>query len=118
MRPHDLYRNLHTGSWSRLDRTTGRVDAHPEATAVRDVVLVVRPSGVARVRAERKKHVHAFVRGTSAEALPEAEGWQRLTYNPYRHDTFVLAADESPVRRAAWVALRADGTAWALDPSA
>jgi hypothetical protein len=118
--PHDLYRNLHTGSWSRIDRITGLVDAHPVAAAVRDARLVVQPAGRARVRAERRKTVHAYVRGTVAPA-PDADGWQRLTYNPYVHDTFVLADGPragTPVLRAAWVALRPDGTAWALDPHA
>lgn len=117
--PHDHYRNLHTGSWSRIDRTTGRVDAHPVAAAVRDARLVVQPAGRERVRTEGRKNVHAYVRGWAAPA-PDAEGWQRLTYNPYRHDTFVLADGPhagTPVLRAAWVALREDGTAWALAPT-
>ena len=123
--PYDSYRNLHTGSWSIVDRTTGQVSGHPDAALILDATLVVQPAGNKRVRSEKKKHVHAFVRGTidasqllAALSDQGAGGrWQRITYNPYKHTSFVIADSGSPVHAAPAVLLKADGTAWALGSS-
>ena len=120
--PNDSYRNLHTDTWSIVDRTTGHVSAHPDAALILNATLVVQPAGNKKVRSKKKKHVHAFVRGTNdASLLPSAlsdqsvdEKWQRITYNPYKHTSFVLADSGSPVGAASAVLLKADGTAWAL----
>jgi hypothetical protein len=120
--PNDSYRNLHTGSWSIVDRTTGQVSGHPDAALILDATLVVQPAGNKRVRIKKKKHVHAFVRGTNAASLLSAaladqgvgEKWQRITYNPYKHTSFVFADSGSPIHSAPAVLLKADGTAWAM----
>lgn len=42
--------------------------------------------------------------------------WQRITYNPYKHKSFVLVKDESVAVREAWfVEIRRDGV-WAWLP--
>jgi hypothetical protein len=43
--------------------------------------------------------------------------WQRITYNPYENDTFVLSDTDAPVVKADWVVLKSDGSAWALNPA-
>ena len=117
---HDLYRNLHTHTWSQVDRSTGLVASHPLEALILDASFVVQPAGNAKVRKDKRKHVHAYVRGRSfSEHLPNTledigDGWQRITYNPYKHTTFVLAEGEIPVSTAKAVVLKADGTAWAL----
>ena len=117
---HDIYRNLHTHTWSQVDRSTGLVASHPHEALILDASFVVQPAGNKKVRKDKKKHVHAFVRGRSfSEHLPNTledigDGWQRITYNPYKHTTFVLVEGEIPVRSAKAVVLKADGTAWAL----
>ena len=117
---HDIYRNLHTHTWSQVDRSTGLVASHPHEALILDASFVVQPAGNKKVRKDKKKLVHAFVRGRSfSEHLPNTledigDGWQRITYNPYKHTTFVLAEGEVPVSTAKAVVLKADGTAWAL----
>ena len=116
--PHQAYRNLHTGLWSIVDRSTGRVVAHRQDAIFTDVQLVVQPAGNARARKEGRKNVHAFVRGTLMEpgGIPTyGEGWCRLRYNPYVEASFLVGY--TPVTRARAVALDADGTAWALYPT-
>ena len=124
--PHDVYRNLHTATWSMIDRTIGRVVQHPIEVAIKNATFVVQPAGNAKVRRTRKKHVHAFVRGQhvvlldyrGAPCTPESvrRTGVRLTYNPYKHTAFVDADTEQPVKEAELVALFSDGSVWALNP--
>ena len=60
---HDIYRNLHTHTWSQVDRSTGLVASHPHEALILDASFVVQPAGNKKVRKDKKKHVHAFVRG-------------------------------------------------------
>lgn len=102
----EVYRNLHTGTWSVRDTRTGRVIAHPERVAVADAVFVVRPAGRVKVLAEGRKNVHAFVRGTLVEAPAELpEDAVEAYYNPYRFDSFVDRATEAPLMSAPLVVL-------------
>lgn len=102
----EIYRNLHTGTWSVRDTRTGRVVAHPNRVAVRDAQFVVRPAGRAKVLAEGRKNVHAFVRGTLVVGPVETpEGAVEAYYNPYRFDRFVDRATEAPLAEAELVVL-------------
>lgn len=69
---------------------------------IRDAQFVVSQAGRARVLRERCKNVHAGVRGTW-EVVDEPlsmKGWARVTYNPYKYDSFVRARDERPLEGA------------------
>jgi hypothetical protein len=125
--PNDVYFNLHSKRWSVVDRDTGRVAKYLDELLVLDVCFVVRQSGVAKTRRERRKNVHAFVRGSVVERTPSvaelAPGlldgpWTRIRYNPYKHTAFM--ADESgrerPVTSASVVRLDKDRTVWAVLP--
>ena len=102
----EVYRNLHTGTWSVRDTRTGRVVAHPTRVAVADAQFVVRPAGRAKVLAEGRKNVHAFVRGTLVVGPVETpEGAVEAYYNPYRFDSFVDRATEEPLVSAELVVL-------------
>ena len=59
----DVYKNLHKDIWSVRNRKTGRVITHKKLVHVRDASFVVQPAGRNKVLAEKRKNVHAFVRG-------------------------------------------------------
>ena len=94
----DVYYNLHSGLWSLLDRRTGKVYDHaPVVVSSLPVTCVVRPAGHRRVVEERRKNVHAFIRGDWLEPSDDLEGWTaragklnlvQVSYNPYRGPTF------------------------------
>jgi hypothetical protein len=120
---HDVYRNLHTGTWSVLDRHAGKVTDHPTESLVKDVHLVVQPSGNAKVRKTKKKHVHAYVRGecrpTSDLQMMTSLGLDRgvkIEYNPYKNTTFVVSDTAAPITAADWVYLASDKSVWAFNP--
>jgi len=94
-----IYWNLHKHVFSCRNTRSGRVEAHAEQVVIHDAEFVVSEAGRARVLRERSKNVHAGVRGRCE--LPSEElslrGWTRVTYNPYKYDSFVRASDEAPV---------------------
>lgn len=76
-----------------------------------DVRFAVQPAGHARVRREKRKNVHAFVRGglvyvqgLDGEDLPHTVsrfvGGPRVTYDPYVDASFVVLPDREPIRVA------------------
>lgn len=125
--PNDVYFNLHSKLWSVTDRSTGRVAKHMNELLVLDVHFVVRPKGNARVREEKVKNVHAFVRGSAVERTPSvaalapkllAGPWTRIRYNPYEHTSFmaVTPEGEKPVTTASVVRMDQDRSVWAVLP--
>jgi len=72
----------------------GLVCLYTDLILLEDVAFVVQPAGRARVLREKRKNVHAFVRGmlvsTGANVPVEIEevGWDFVTYNPYLAPTF------------------------------
>lgn len=105
----DVYFNLHRKVWSVRDRKTRRVVAHTKNVVLTDVRFRVSAAGNARVRAERRKNVHAFARGTLVgfnvlDSLPD-RGGVFVVYNPYKYTTFVEKDTERPVHSAnmAWM---------------
>ena len=99
----DVYFNLHRKVWSVRDRKTRRVVAHLNSVVLSDVTFHVSAAGNARVRAEGRKNVHAFARGTfvgfTADGMEDAD--TAVTYNPYKYTSFVDAETERPVHAAA-----------------
>lgn len=93
----DVYWNLHRDLFSVRSRRRsdyGRVIGHVERFHLTDVSFVVNEAGRQRVLRERRKNVHAFVRGLWAE---DAELRPvRVSYNPYRAPSF-LALDQPAV---------------------
>ena len=104
----EIYRNLHRGGFSIRDCRTGLVIGYTDDAVVRNARLVVQPGGRRRAIAERKRNVHAFVRGEIAEAEAEAaaEVTMEVTYNPFRHETFVMRETGEPVVDAELVVLK------------
>jgi hypothetical protein len=100
-----VYWNLHKHLFSVKDTRTGRVTDHARMVVIQDATFAVSQAGRARVLRERRKNVHAGVRGTptwidTAPADLQMTGWTRITYNPYKYDSFVRASDERPVTGA------------------
>tara|TARA_Y100000034_G_scaffold113705_1_gene149007 strand:- start:181 stop:609 length:429 start_codon:yes stop_codon:yes gene_type:complete len=96
----EIYRNLHKKCYSI--RQKGKVIAYLGFTnelILRDVKFAVQPAGRDRVRRERKKNVHAFVRGIVMKTGGlEREGILRrcgrmVRYDPYTMDSFEATQD-------------------------
>ena len=103
-----VYWNLHQKCWSVVSlegHRKGRVVAHTDKVFIRDASFVVQPAGRQRVRSEKRKNVHAFVRGTWMTSLTENTEWKKIIYNPYKYDTFVFSENEEPVFSAKSVAM-------------
>lgn len=113
-----VYWNLHKHLFSVRNTKTGLVVDHARRVKMTDVTFAVGQKGRERVLAEGRKNVHAGVRGEQVEVhRANLRGYERMTYNPYKHTTFVRASDQAPVEGADMVLLliREDGRAqiWA-----
>lgn len=73
---------------------------------MRDCDFIVQPAGRAKVIREKKKNVHAFVRGYLYLDNTHIQlfCWDDIYYNPYKADTFVDFEDK-PVHSADFVDL-------------
>jgi len=102
----EVYFNLHKRVFSVRSCKTGRVIHHTKNVHIRDPQFVVREGGRQRVLRERKKNVHAFVRG-NLTAFKDSPSYlaDTIGYNPFKYDSFVKMPDEAPVYKAfrAWL---------------
>lgn len=104
----EVYRNLHTGTWSVRDLSTGLVVDHPDSIVIEDAKFVVQPAGRERVLREQRKNVHAFVRGVVSTEPYSSEGFERVSYNPYAGASFA-AKDGTEVYSADVVVMNPTG---------
>ena len=106
----EVYRNLHKNCWSIRDTKTGRVIEHTDSVHIKNAKLVVRKSGREKVLREKRKNVHAFVRGT----IESCSSWhtEQIAYNPYKYDSFVLVESKEPIFNAEHVYLNDKGEVW------
>lgn len=100
-----VYYNLHKHTFSI--QKSGIVFFHADFVKLKDVEFRVRKGGREKVNMEKKKNVHAFVIGTlvdfcqyPCEKLPFDSEGEVVTYNPYKHDSFVIKATDEPVFNA------------------
>ena len=93
----EVYRNLHKKCWSVRNNATGHVLWHCDEVLLTDVDLVVRPGGRAKVLREKRKNVHAFVRGERVAVASFDGKSERITYNPYKYKSFVSVETGKPV---------------------
>tara|TARA_R110001606_G_C14972292_1_gene603321 strand:+ start:197 stop:562 length:366 start_codon:yes stop_codon:yes gene_type:complete len=99
----EVYFNLHKKLFSVRDCKTGRVVSHTDAVTILDPKFVVRKAGRERVLRERKKNVHAFVRGeliAYEEIVYAPELYTDVTYIPYKYSSFVNRFTEEAVDKA------------------
>jgi hypothetical protein len=99
---HKIYRNL---NWNRPDggsvysiqNDKDLVVGHESWITLKDCDLRVQPKGNQRVRDEQRKNVHAYIQGylLEIEDGPKFDEYKELgeaveiTYNPYKHNSFV-----------------------------
>ena len=99
LRKIEVYRNLHRDCWSV--RQNGLVKFHCQYIYMRDCNFVVQPAGHAKVLREKKKNVHAFVRGyltlDDSAIGTHLFCWDDIYYNPYKASTFVDWEDKAVV---------------------
>lgn len=130
------YRNLNRKGvvWSVKSNRTGLVVARPKTVVIKDAQLVVSQAGRRRVLAQKKKNVHAGIRGTWVKSdwdkhVLDWRGmsciyddltmrrleWKKIIYNPYQYETFVWEDTKLPVTHARVVILDETGC-WAYKP--
>ncbi len=98
-----VYWNLHKGKWSvkaMEGENKGRVIARVDGIALKNASFRVSRAGRERVIREQRKNVHAGVVGEWIQG-EDFFGTARVTYNPYKYETFVLADDPTQVIRDA-----------------
>jgi hypothetical protein len=102
----EVYFNLHKKLFSVRDCKTGRVVDRVCNIWIENPEFVVRKAGREKVLREKKKNVHAFVRGKwiqnllvedASKILDHREHSQEVTYNPYKYDSFVTKHDAKPI---------------------
>jgi hypothetical protein len=108
----EAYRNLNRKCISV--RRGGLVKKCVQRIALRDVVFRVQEGGRKRVLREKRKNVHAFVKGTPThKAPPRGLCKVDVTYNPYKYASFVTRKGKRPVHAASYVVVRTSGVeAW------
>ena len=100
----DVYFNLRKKTWSV--RQSGKVVQHTNFIQIREPQYVVSQKGNERVRREKKKNVHAFVRGYVENRLPVFPRKSTfVTYNPYKNDSFVERNTKNSVCSSPYAAL-------------
>lgn len=94
-KPIYLYRNLSSKDefhkYSVMQNNL--VVAHTGQIMLKNVEFIVRKSGLAKVRREKRKCVHAFIKGyitnSSKDTVALERSSCRITYNPYLNNTFM-----------------------------
>ena len=100
-----VYYNLHKQTFSV--RYDNKVILHADYVKLGDVEFRVRSGGNEKVRKEKSKNVHAFVIGTlldyceyPCDNIPNPTSDKIVTYDPYKHNSFVYNDSEEPVYNA------------------
>ena len=100
-----VYYNLHKKTFSVS--YDNKVIMHADYVKLGDVEFRVRTAGRDRVRSEKQKNVHAFVIGNLLEYceypckdIPISPSTSVITYNPYKHETFVYKEGGEPIYTA------------------
>lgn len=103
-----VYYNLHKHTFSVKKQEL--VMLHADYVKLENVEFRVRPGGKEKVRQDKSKNVHAFVIGElidycqyPCDNIPEEPTGEIVTYNPYKHDSFVYLETEEPVFNASEV---------------
>jgi hypothetical protein len=121
-----VYYNLHKHMWSvkALEgEHKGRVITHTRHLALMDCTFKVSEAGRQRVIRDRKKNVHAGIEGRMLQdsldmVLYGNEQRTKVTYNPYKYDSFVDV--DNPNRKilfSNYAQLHTDRTVEAFNPT-
>ena len=100
-----VYYNLHKHTFSVTYQN--KVILYADYVKLSDVEFRVREGGKLRVRDEQRKNVHAFLIGTlldyceyPCDKMIDSPSDMIVTYNPYKHDSFVVKDTEEPIYSA------------------
>ena len=113
-----VYRNLHLNLFSV--RTEGKVVSHVRELILEDARFLVGKKGRERVLREKRKNVHAGISGFWAEeweANPIMRAYtpHKVSYNPYKNETFVLTEDmKTTINEAHFVKMNIDDGVFAF----
>ena len=91
----EVYYNLHKKCLSVRKR--GLVVDHVSSILLKNARFVVQAAGRKRVLKEKRKNVHAFVRGERVAVASFDGKSERITYNPYQYKSFVSIETGKPV---------------------
>ena len=106
----EVYRNLQKQCFSI--RHEGKVVEYLQDTdhlRMYDATFVVQPAGREKVLKEKRKNVHAFVRGYFEVMKPHVNfplwppkhfKYYEVTYDPYKWDTFIYVQMPGPIHKA------------------
>ena len=92
-----VYKNLHKDCWSI--KQDGLVKAHTHDLEMWDCAFHVNAKGRAKVLEEKRKNVHAGIKGYIDDHGVSAIEYplHAVTYNPYKYDSFVDKTTEEPI---------------------
>ena len=100
-----VYYNLHKKCLSI--RYKGKVIEHAQEITLTDARFHVQQAGRERVLKQKRKNVHAYISGKLKETFWFTQApkyvWtakQRVTYNPYKHKSFVDKLTLEPIASA------------------
>lgn len=96
----EVYRNLTKNCFSV--RQNGRIIFYERTVYLKDVTFVVRPGGRAQVLREKRKNVHAFVKGLLSR--PFIISTKSVWYDPYKVAHFMCGSEE--IHHARYAILR------------
>lgn len=98
----EVYWNLHKRCFSIRDASTKLVIAYASQVMLSSVEFKVSEAGRQRVLRERRKNVHAVVRGTWIRGARPADftEWSPVVYNPYRAGHFAMLSHGEPIYKA------------------
>ena len=99
----EVYYNLRKKCLSVRKR--GLVIDHVSSILLKNAEFVVQPAGRRNVLKEKRKNVHAYVRGERVAVASFDGKSERITYNPYKNKSFVSVETGKPVYKKAIVAI-------------
>lgn len=107
------YRNLNRKGvvWSLKSLRTGLVIGYSKNIVFKDVELYVSQAGRLRAVKEQKRNVHAGVRGLRTSIKKDLNNnlkWVKVTYNPFKHESFVKMNGEQ-IFKAKYAKLTSQG---------
>jgi hypothetical protein len=96
--------------YSVLTRSEGgwRVSQHTSNLTIQDAIFKVQKGGSYRAKKTGQRNVHAFICGTPT-TLALSGSQKRVSYNPFKEDTFVIVGSGEAISEAPIVAFRPDG---------
>ncbi len=121
----EVYWNFNRKMWSIRDAHAKLVLHRVRCVELTDCTFWVSEAGRKRVLSEKRKNVHAMVRGTlvrfnkdDGSIYPAPDMSRSVRYNPYKSSTFVLESGD-PIRHSPRVVFNSDGMnhqVWAVLP--